>query len=433
MLVEISIILMLVLLNGVLAGGEIAIVSMRRTRLKELVAGGSGAARAVTRLRDNPEQFLATVQVGITIIGATAGAFGGATFAQDLEPLVARIGPLAPYARQLSLVAVVSLVSYLSVVLGELIPKSVALRIPERYSLLVARPLLWLSIVGRPVVWFLTVSSNVVLKPFKDQTNFLEARLSPDELHQLVDEASKSGALDPQAGEIASRALDFADLTAVDVMVPRSEVVAIERGATPELLRQKLLEEGHTRLPVYEGELDNVVGYLSMKEVLALGWERDLLIIEDVLRPAYFVPPTKRAIDLLKEMRERRVPFAIVVDERGGMAGIITIEDLLEELVGEIMSEHVRVVDELIQREPDGSARIFGMVPVREVNRTLGFELPEEAGWTTIAGLCLALAGRIPAVGELLKTANGYLLEILDASPRRIRAIRISRLAGAQP
>jgi putative hemolysin len=431
--VEILIIVVLVLLNGVLSGAEIAIVSFRRTRLRELVESGSRSAQVVLQLRDNPERFLATVQVGITIIGATAGAFGGATFAHDLEPLVARIPGLTGYARQISLVVVVLLVSYLTIVLGELIPKSLALRSPERFSLLMARPLLWLSWIARPIVWFLTASSNAALRPFKDQTTFLEARVSPDELQQLVDEASKSGALNPKAGMIASRALVFGELTVTDVMVPRTQVIAIDRRATPDQLRQALLEEGHTRLPVYDGNIDQVVGYLSMKEVLALGWERELLIVEDLLRPAYFVPQTKRAIDLLEDMRERRVPFAIVVDEQGGMAGIVTIEDLLEELVGEIMNEHVRAVDEPIHREPDGSARIFGMVPVREVNRALGFELPEEGSWTTIAGLCLGIAGRIPAVGDLIATANGYLLEILDASPRRIRSIRITRMGHPQP
>lgn len=425
LLTEIGIILLLVLFNGVLAGSEIAVVSLRKTRLKELAASGSSAARAVLKLRDDPETFLATVQIGITIVGTTAGAFGGAAFAKDLEPLLLRVPGLSRFAPEIALVLVVSVVTYLSVVLGELIPKSLALRYAERYALLIGRPLLWLSRAARPLVWLLTASSNVVLRPFKDRTNFLEARISPDEIQQLVDEASKSGALDPRAGEIASRALDFASLTAQDVMVPRNEVVAVDRRATPDQLRQALLEEGHTRFPVYDGTIDAVCGYLSMKEVLALGWERELLIVEDLLRPAYFVPATKRAIDVLNEMRDRRVPFAVVVDERGGTAGIITLDDLLEELVGEILTERAKRAEPPIVREPGGSAQIHAALPVRVVNRTLGFALSEEGGWTTVAGLVLALLGKIPVAGDCLITANGYRLEIIEASPRGIRKVRI--------
>lgn len=429
LLFEILVIVGLVLLNGVLAGAEIAVVSLRKTRLKELVAEGRGSARALQRLRHNPERFLATVQVGITVISAFAGAFGGATFSEDLEPMLAAVPGISAWAPQLSLVIVVCLISYLSIVLGELMPKSLALRSPERYALLIARPMLALAFIARPVVWFLTASSNLALKPFKDHTTFLEARLSSDELRQLVDEAAQAGSVDQKAGQIASRALDFGRLIASDVMVPRLKVIAVDRRATPEALRQALLEEGHTRLPVYDGNIDHIVGYLSMKEVLALGWERQLLIVEDLLRPAYFVPMSLPATELLEQMRARHQPFAIVVDEQGGTAGIVTIEDLLEELVGEIFSERAKAAPEIL-KDPDGSARITGQVPVREINRALGFELPEDGDFTTIAGLALGLAGRIPSVGELLKTANGYLLEILDATPRRIRLIRISRAAN---
>ena len=428
--VEILIILGLVVFNGVLAGSEIAIVSLRKTRLKELLDSGSRGARAVSKLRENPESFLATVQVGITIVGATAGAFGGAMFAQDLEPLLAPI--VGGYARQTSLVLVVSLITYLSVVLGELVPKSLALRSPERYALLIARPLLVLSWAARPLVWLLTASSNVVLRPFKDSTNFMEARLSPDELQQLVDEASKTGGLDPLAGEIASRALEFGSLTAADVMVPRTRVMGINRRATAEQLRQTLLETGHTRLPVYDGQPDKVVGYLSVKDVLALGWEPALLIVEDLLRNAYFVPLVMRAVDLLEQMRERRMPFAIVVDEQGGMAGIVTIEDLVEELVGEIFSEHVKQVPKTARAGTDGSVVLNGTDTIRETNRALGFELPE-GDWVTVAGLCLSISGRIPGVGDKLTTQNGYALQIVDASPRRVRKVRITRPPSPVP
>jgi putative hemolysin len=422
---EILVIIALVLINGVLAGAEIAVVALRRTRIRELVDAGSGAARAIQALRERPERFLATVQIGITVVGATAGAFGGATFAEDLVPHLSRLPGLAPYAEEAALGVVIFLVSYLSLVLGELVPKSLALKASERYALVIGRPLVWLSAAARPLVWFLTLSSNAVLKLFGDQTSFMEGRLSSEELQQMVEEATKAGTLHPDAGEIASRALEFQELTAADVMVPRSDVVSLRRDASGDEIHALLLEKSHSRFPVYAGDIDHIVGYVSMKDVLAIAWEEKLFVLADLLRPAYFVPESKKAVDLLAEMRERRVPLVIVVDERGGTTGIVTLEDLVEELVGEIFSEHVRHVPEPFRQEPDGSVIVLGTVAVRDVNRELGFELPDDGEWTTVAGLCLALAARIPTVGEKLRTENGFTLEVVDASPRRVRAVRV--------
>lgn len=430
---EVLVILLLVLLNGVLAGAEIAIVGVRRTRLSELVEQGHGGARAVQRLRDKPERFLATVQIGITVVGATAGAFGGATFAKDLEPLLALIAPVAPYAEQLALGLVVALVSYLSLVLGELVPKSLALKAAEPYALFIARPLEWLSVATRPLVWFLTASSNLVLKVFRDSTTFTETRLSPEELRQMVEEAARAGTVDAHAGKIASRALDFADLVAADVMVPRGRVVALPRSASREEVRQLLLEKSHSRVPVYDESIDNIVGYISMKDVLAFAWEEQLFVLEDLVRPAFFVPETKKAVELLTELQERHLALAMVVDEQGGTAGLVTLEDLLEELVGEIFSEHARSGPAPYKAQPDGSYVVLGAAALREINRELRFELPEEGEWVTVAGLCLALARRIPDAGDVFHTANGYTLEIVDASARRIRAVRVRPPVPAAP
>lgn len=424
-LAEFLVILALVLLNGIFAGAEIAVVSLRKTRLQELVEAKSGAARAVKRLRDQPERFLATVQVGITLVGSTASAFGGASFAEEIAPIVARIPSLAPWADQIALVAVILLVSYLSLVLGELVPKSLALRSAERYALAVGRPIRWLAQLFRPLVWFLTASSNLVLRLFGDRTSFTEARLSPAEIQQLLEEATRTGSIDPDTGSIASRAIDFGDLTAGAVMVPRNRVVAIDRSAPLEEVRRLLLEEGHSRMPVYEGTIDNVVGYISIKDVIALAWERELIVLEDLIRPAYFVPETMSAVDLLREMQARRIAIAICVEESGGMAGIVTIEDLLEELVGELFSERDEPVPEPIRLEPDGSAVVQAIAPIREVNRALHLDLPEGDGWTTVAGLTIHLAGRIPEKGARVETKDGTVLEVLEATARRVRLVRV--------
>lgn len=427
-----AIILALVVSNGVFAGAEIAIIALRKTRLEQLVDEGRASARAVKRLRDDPERFLATVQVGITVVGSTAAVFGGHSLAARLAPLLRRSAALEPYADELSLALVVAIVSFLTLVLGELVPKSLGLRAPERYALLMARPLLALSAVARPMVWVLTHASNLVLRPFGDRTTFSEARLSVEEIEQLVDEAGKVGALDQPTAEIASRALAFRDLTAGNVMVPRSRIVALPRDAAPDELRRLLLEEGRSRMPVYDGALDNIVGYVMAKDLAAMAWERQLIVLADLVRPVHFVPSSAKAVHVLREMQRRRTQITVVVDEHGGVAGLLTLEDLVEELVGEITGEREEP-EALFQREPGGTALVRGDAPIREVNRALELDLPEGEGYTTIAGLCIALAGSVPERGARLRAADGTEIEVVDASPRLVRMARLRRPSAETP
>jgi putative hemolysin len=415
---------LLVLANGVFAGAELALLTLRKTRLRELLDEGSGAARVIEALRSNPERLLATVQIGITVVSASAAAFGGASLSEPFARFLMGLGLGQQAAERLSFALVVGFISYLSLVLGELVPKSLALRFAERYALLIARPLYGLSWLVRPVVWFLTASSNVLLRFFGDRTNFSEARLSPDELQQLVEEASKTGSLDPRAGEIASRAFDLTQLTLSAVMVPRSRIVGLRRRASTEEIRQVLLEHGHSRMPVYDETLDNIVGYVIAKDLLSVAWEGTLIVLEDVLRPAYFVFESMRAIDAIKELQRRRMQLAIVVDERGGVLGLVTMEDLVEELVGDILSE-TETPEELIRREGPATAVVQGSASLREVNRALGLELEEGQGYSTVGGLCAAKTGDIPAPGARLTLEDGTVLEVLDATPRRVRTVRI--------
>ena len=422
--VEILVILALVLVNGLFSGAEIAVVALRRTRLAQLVEEGRQSARAVQRLRAQPEAFLATVQIGITVVGATAAAFGGASLARRLEPTIAALPGAERYASEIALGIVVALVSYLSLVLGELVPKSLGLRSSERYALLAARPLLALSTLARPLVWLLTASSNLVLRPFGDRTTFTEARLSVEEIEQLVDEAGRAGTLDPPTAEITARALAFRDLTAQDVMVPRSRIVALPRDASQEELRRQLLEEGRTRMPVYEGTLDNVVGYVLAKDLAVMAFEKHLLVLQDLIRPVHYVPGSARAPNVLRELQRRRAQMAIVVDEHGGVAGLVTLEDLVEELVGEIVGE-AEEHEPLFRPEPGGTTLVRGDAPIREVNRELEIELPEGEGYTTVAGLCISLAGAVPERGQRLRSPEGTEIEVVEATPRMVRVLRL--------
>lgn len=421
----------LVLLHGVLAGSEIAVVAMRKTRVRQLVDDGSGLARDVEKLRERPERFLATVQIGITVLGALLAAVGVPAFASLAAPALASISGLANYWEAIAFGFGVVMVSYVELVAAELVPKSLALRFSEVYSLLVARPLLWLSSVARPAVWFLEASSNVVLRFFGDRTTFSEARLSPEEITQALEEAGRSGSLDARSSEIAARAIEMTGLTLADIMVPRPRVIALERTATADDVRRLFLETPHQRVPVYDDSLDNVIGYLTARDLLGTAFERATISIDELLRPATFYPESMKGVAVLSDMQKHHVNLAIVVDERGGMAGIVTMEDLLEELVGELFSEDDRGGPAPVRLRPDGSAWVLGTTPIREVNRQLDVALPEGELWATIAGYCIALAGHIPAPGERVVAEDGTILEILESTPRRIRTIRVIKPKAA--
>lgn len=432
MLIELGVVLLLIMANGVLAGAEIAVVSVRRTRLQALVDEGRRSAATLAALRKDPERFLATVQIGITIVGTTASAFGGAAVAAHLEPLLRELPRVGAYAHDLSLGIVVALISYLSLVVGELVPKSLALRAAEPYALFIAPALALLSIVARPLVWFLTASSNVILRPFRDRTTFMEAKVSKEEIQQMVSEAVETGTLNEHTKQLASRALEFESLTAADVMVPRNRVVALPRNASQEMIRKTLLEERRSRVPVFDGTFDNVVGYVAAKDLLPLAWGGKPFVLDDVLRPVKLYTETTPALHVLDFMQRERKRLSIIVDEHGAVAGLITIEDLVEELAGEFFSEHERGGDP-IRREDDGTLIVRGDVAIRDVNRALTMPLEEPEGVATIAGLCGVLAGGvIPSRGARLAASGGTVIEILDSSPRTVRRVRIIPAAEGQ-
>ncbi len=420
---ELLIVVGLLIVHGLISGSELAILTVRQTRLRELIRRGDRRARAVESLRDQPERFLATVQIGMSIAGTAAAAFGGARLEQGMEPFFTRLG-FGAWAPVVSLTTVVIFVAFTELVIGELVPKSLALRYSDRYSFLVARPLKAISQVVRPLVWILTSVSNVFLRFFGDRTTFSEARLSRDELQQLVQEAAKTGSVDPRASEIASRALGFGEVTVAEVMVPRGRIVALHKAAPPEEIQRVLLEQGHSRMPVYDGSLDNITGYIVARDVLSLAWEKGLIVLDDILRPAHKVPEATRALDLLREMQRRRTQMAVVVDDQGGISGLVTTEDLIEELVGDIMSED-DVPEQYFAREPSGTILVQGWAAVRKVNRDLHLDLPVGRDRTTIAGLCMVLAHAIPQAGERVTTDNGTVLEVIESSPRRVRRVRI--------
>jgi putative hemolysin len=289
--------------------------------------------------------------------------------------------------------------------------------------------MLLLGFVARPIVWLLTVSSNLVLKAFGDSTNFLEAKLTRDDLEHLVEEARAEGGLDAPAGRLMARTMEFLRLSVADVMVPRRFMVTVGRDAGEAELRDALLEKGHRRVPVHGGSRDEVVGYLLREDVLACLWDGRRPVVADLLREPFFVPEPMPAERALRELQRRRLHLAIVADEHGATAGLVTIEDLIEELVGELFHER-DVRSRPIEPVGPGAWRLAGMVTLRDVWHELHIELPERGEGRTVSGLLVALAGdRVPGAGERFVVAPGLELEVVEASARRVRVARLSRTA----
>ena len=419
---QLLVIVGLTLVNAFFSGAEIAILAVRKTRLRERADEGHTSALLALRLREDPERFLATVQVGITVVGATAGAFGGAVLEEPVAALLRQIG-LGAASEKIAFALVVAVISVLSIVLGELVPKSLALRSSERVALWVSRPLYLLSRASRPLIWFLTAASNVVLRPFRDRTTFTEARLSSEELQQLVDEAMAAGTVDRETGEIASRAIDLGRLKAFSVMIPQNEITWITLDATTEQIERLLRDKPHARYPLLDASRQPV-GYLLAHELYAQLLDERLDLLR-LLRKIPAFPESAAAVDILRALQGARSEIGLIVDETGSPAGLVSIEALAEELFGEIAAEN-ETLRTNISPQADGSTLVRGDTPLHDVNRELGLELPISPTASTLGGLFLALHGQFPSVGASVVLPGGVDAEVTETSARRILVVRLS-------
>lgn len=384
---------------------------------------GLKRAVAVEELRASPERFLATIQVGITLVSTAASAFGGAAVAERLTGLFRQLG-LGTYAEGVALGTVVASISFLSLMLGELIPKSLALRYGEGYALFVSRPLQLLAQVARPLIWILTHSTNLMLRLFDDSTSFTESKLSSAELRLLLEEAARSGELRKDTGEIARRAIEFERLSVAEVMVLREEMITLEINAPTTEILHVLGKSGHARLPIHDGQPESIVGYITSREVLEKVAETQQVNLREIMRPPYFVPGTMPAVEVLKELQQRHMRMAMVVNDTGAILGLITVEDLIEELVGDIFHEY-EDTSRVMHSEGEGSWEVAGSIRIRRINRELGCELSTRYGHT-LAALTIHLAGGIPKKGDRFQV-DGIWLDIVDASPRKVLRVAIRK------
>lgn len=423
---EIALILFLTLANGFFAASEIAIIATRKTRIDTLLKTGPRSAAALAKLKNDPDRFLATVQIGVTLVGTLASAIGGVAATSFISPLIRSlpIPILQEWAEFLAIIVVVLPIAYLSLVLGELVPKSLALRFPEQIAILVARPIDSFSRLTSFFVRILTVSSNAVLWLIGGKDAGTATFISEEEVKSLIREGAAKGIFDETEKELIHSVFEFVDTPVKAVMVPRTEIHAIEVSTPSKEVVKSLVESGFSRIPVYETSLDNIIGILYHKDIFRALQEKGDFQVRNLLHQPFFVPSTLPISQLLKELQRRRIGIAMVVNEFGEVEGLVTIEDLLEEIVGEIRDEYDREERGPVERLPDGSLVVQGAALLKDLKSDYGLPFDESPDYLTLAGFVLAKLKRIPRGGEKVEH-NGYRLTIVDMEGRRIVKIKL--------
>jgi CBS domain containing-hemolysin-like protein len=426
-LIRLFAVFLLVLANGFFVAAEFALVSIRQTRVTELIAQGNRTARWVKKAIDNPDRFIAATQLGITLASLGLGWIGEPALGHLLQPLI----DLFPaeieteLSHSLSLGIAFALITFLHVVVGELAPKSIALQNPERTSLIVAQPTVWTEWAFKPAIWLLNGAGNLLLRILGIQpASAHEMVHSAEELKMLASASAESGIVKDSEEEMIYAVFDFGAMLVRQVMVPRTEMIAIPVDAKIEQMLEIAIQHTYTKFPVYEESLDHVVGVVHLKDLVRASREEDHLSLtaQDLMREAIFIPETARLDDLLNRFRTRKRHIAIVLDEYGGTAGVVTLEDLLEEIVGEV-SDPFDTEPE-IQALPDGSSSIDGLTLIDEVNEHFKIRL-SDPHYDTIAGYMLGRLGRIAQIGDMVQT-DSVQLRVIAMDGLRIARVSLS-------
>jgi putative hemolysin len=421
-------ILLVLLGNGFFSGSEIALLSARRSKIEALIQQGSRGARKVKELQGNPDTFLATVQIGVTLMGTLAGILGGYLASKYLEPVLfgTRLaGWVAPSVIAGALVG--AGIVYVELILGELVPKALALRFTETVAVAVAGPIRFLARSSRWLIVFLTASTRAILRLFAIRDFGRRTFVSEEEIKHLVREGKEQGVLDQAEVDLIHSVFEFSETSVKQVMVPRTKVFALSAETTPTEVGGLIVESGFSRIPVYEGSIDNVVGLAYAKDALRLLERRQPIVLRKILHPARFVAESRKVGPLLKELQKSRSHMALVIDEHGSLTGLVTMEDLLEEIVGEIQDEY-DWEERHVERLRDGSLVVEGTVSAAELREGFQVPIPASSEYETVAGFMLDQLGTVPKGGETV-TAGDYRLTVVDVERNRISKVKVEKLS----
>ena len=426
---ELLIIFLLILANGFFAGSELAIISARKSRIARLVAIGDPKAKIVDQLQSDPHRFLATVQIGVTVVGSLASAVGGATAVKSLKPILAGvpIDFISKAAEPISITLVVMIVSYFSLILGELTPKTIGLQYADKMALAVAKPIHYFAVAGGVAVKFLTLSNKALLALLGIKPGPGQDFISREEVRHIVRESTESGGLTGTERKFIDNMLDFTHTHVSEIMVPRHRMVVLDLDLPKEEIIRIIRENMYSRFPVYRENIENITGFIHSKDfILGRVKVEPEFDINSIVRTPFYVPENKKASDLLKEMQKNRIHMALVVDEYGSISGLVTTEDLLEELVGEIEDEHD--VDEMrrVHRLADGSLLVDALISINDLEELLDVKIERPLHYDTLSGLILDQLGKFPKKGERIEFEGFWMIceQVKATSIVRVRIVR---------
>ncbi len=431
-ILKLALLLVLILVNAFFAMSEIAIITLNDNKIRMMAEDGHAKAKKVLKLIESPSAFLSTIQIGVTLAGFLTSASAAQNFSEPLAGMLANAfgWKTAPdWLSGVSMVLVTIIISYFSLVLGELAPKRIAMQKSEQISFKVVGVLLFIKSLAKPFVAFLSVSTNCVVRILGFDPNATEEVVTEEEIRMLVDAGEEKGVIEESQKEMINNIFEFDDIVAADVMTHRTELECVEIGDSLEDILKIAMSEGYSRIPVYEDEIDNIRGIIYVKDLLKYIGKPipSSFKISRVMREAYFIPESKRCGDLFNEMTEKRIQMAIVSDEYGSTAGIVTIEDLLESIVGNMQDEYDNEEEEVIEVNED-LFHFDGMMAIEEVSETLGIDLPE-GEYDTLGGFIMSELGRIPQEDENPELeAEGFKFTVEEMEERRIDKVKAERL-----
>ena len=420
-------IFILVMVNAFFASAEMAIVSLNKTKVALLAENGNKKAIQLLALLKEPSNFLATIQVGITFAGFFASASAATSISSGLAKLLASYN--IPYSSNIAVLLITILISYITLVLGELVPKRIALQNAESVAMFSVKPIIFISKFAKPFVWFLSSSTNLLLKILGVKTQGLEEKVSREEIQSLIELGEEQGALNKTERNMIDGIIQFDDILAKEVMTPRTETFCLDVSTNIKENIDTILEENYSRIPIYDNDIDNIVGILYMKDIFSSVVNKGIenISISSIMRKPYMVPETKNINDLLKELQSTKNHMAILIDEYGGFSGIVTLEDLIEEVVGEISDEYDDNSSR-IKKVDDKTYIVDGLLTIAEVNKYLDLDLQSDV-IDTIGGLILENLGTLPINGVSHEiTVDSINLKILSLDDKRIDKIQLTLL-----